>query len=128
MKHAWLVPQGMKPRSKSKSWVDFQNDVKVSDVEIAAQEGYRSVEHLKRYTTPRPGDRSRKAFQYQRLAVLADRLGALIGEVGTTTFRPPYVPVTLGAIAGDAKGKLFKPTRKTPIDAWHDRNGAFWEP
>ena len=128
VKHAWLVPQGMKPRSKSKSWVDFQNDVKVSDVEIAAQEGYRSVEHLKRYTTLGMATDQGKLSNINGLAVLADRLGAPIGEVGTTTFRPPYVPVTLGAIAGDAKGKLFKPTRKTPIDAWHDRNGAFWEP
>ena len=128
VKHAWLVPQGMKPRSKSKSWVDFQNDVKVSDVEIAAQEGYRSVEHLKRYTTLGMATDQGKLSNINGLAVLADRLGSPIGEVGTTTFRPPYVPVTLGAIAGDAKGKLFKPTRKTPIDAWHDRNGAFWEP
>ena len=126
--HAWLVPQGMKPRGRSKSWVDFQNDVKVSDVELAAQEGYRSVEHLKRYTTLGMATDQGKLSNINGLAVLADKLALPVGEVGTTTFRPPYVPVTLGAIAGDARGKLFKPTRKTPIDEWHDQHGAFWEP
>ena len=128
LQHAWLVPQGMKPRSRSKTWLDFQNDVKVSDVEIAAQEGYRSVEHLKRYTTLGMATDQGKLSNINGLAVLADKLGVPVGEVGTTTFRPPYVPVTFGAIAGDAKGKLFKPTRKTPVDEWHDQHGAFWEP
>jgi sarcosine oxidase, subunit alpha len=62
------------------------------------------------------------------LAILADALGRPIPQVGTTTFRPPWTPVTLGAIAGAAKGPLFKPTRKTPMDAWHDVHGAHWEP
>jgi sarcosine oxidase subunit alpha len=62
------------------------------------------------------------------LAVLAETLAAPIPAVGTTTFRPPWTPVTLGALAGEARGTLFKPLRRTPMDGWHAVNGAHWEP
>ena len=125
---AWFVPNGMGSSAKRKSWVDFQNDVKVSDIELAAREGYESAEHAKRYTTLGMATDQGKLSNLNGVAVLSRALSLGECEAGTTTFRPPYTPVALGAIAGDARGILFKPVRKTPMDKWHDRNGAFWEP
>ena len=123
-----LMPSGISAASRAKTWVDFQNDVKVSDLEIAVLEGYESSEHAKRYTTLGMATDQGKLSNVNGLMILAENLGAEIGDVGPTTFRPPYTPVTLGAIAGDARGRRFKPVRKTPMDAWHDNNGAYWEP
>ncbi|MCY4461202.1 MAG: sarcosine oxidase subunit alpha family protein [Albidovulum sp.] len=125
---AWLVPGSMTRADRSRAWLDFQNDVKVSDIDLAALEGYESVEHAKRYTTLGMATDQGKLSNVNGLAVLAADLGAEIPEVGTTTFRPPYVPVAMGAIAGEAAGELFKPVRKTPMHDWHERNGANWEP
>jgi len=124
----WTMPQGAKPKLKSKAFLDFQNDVKVSDVDLAAQEGFESVEHAKRYTTLGMATDQGKLSNINGLAVLAGNLNMPIPSVGTTTFRPPYTPISLGAIAGEARGPLFKPTRKTTIDGWLDDNGAHWEP
>jgi sarcosine oxidase subunit alpha len=124
----WLMPTRAAPKLRAKAFVDFQNDVKVSDVELAAREGYVSVEHTKRYTTLGMATDQGKTSNVNGLAVLAGALGAPIPAVGTTTFRPPYTPVTLGALAGEARGALFKPTRRTAVDAWHEANGARWEP
>ncbi len=124
----WSMPQNAPYKLRMKSWLDFQNDVKVSDVRLAAQEGYESVEHTKRYTTIGMATDQGKLSNINGLAVLADSLNAPIPSVGTTTFRPPYTPISLGSIAGEARGALFKPTRQSPIDAWQDANGAVWEP
>jgi sarcosine oxidase, subunit alpha len=124
----WSMPQGAHYKLRSKTWLDFQNDVKVSDVQLAAQEGYESVEHTKRYTTLGMASDQGKLSNINGLAVLADSLNADIPQVGTTTFRPPYHPISFGAIAGDARGDLFKPIRKSPIHDWTDQNGGFWEP
>ncbi len=124
----WMMPERASPALRAKAFLDFQNDVKASDVELAAREGYASVEHAKRYTTLGMATDQGKLSNIPGLAILARALGRPIPEVGTTTFRPPYAPVTLGALAGEARGPLFKPTRKTPIDAWHAANGAHWEP
>ena len=124
----WLMPGAAPYAKRAKSWLDFQNDVKVSDVELAAREGYESVEHTKRYTTLGMATDQGKLSNINGLAVLSKELGVPIPEVGTTTFRPPYTPVTLGAIAGEAKADLFQPVRKTPMHEWHDANGAHWEP
>ena len=128
MAPVWVMPQGAPKALRSKMWLDFQNDVKVADVELAAQEGFQSVEHAKRYTTLGMATDQGKTSNLNGLAVLASALHLPIPQVGTTTFRPPYAPLTMGTIAGVAKGELFQPTRKTPIDAWHDRHGALWEP
>ena len=90
--------------------------------------GIHRVEHTKRYTTLGMATDQGKLSNINGLAVLADALGTAIPEVGTTTFRPPYAPVTFGALAGEARGPLFKPTRLTPIDDWHAAHGAHWEP
>ncbi len=124
----WVMPQGAGPKLKAKMWLDFQNDVKVSDVELAQREGYESVEHAKRYTTLGMATDQGKLSNINGLAVLAQARGAAIPEVGTTTFRPPWTPVTLGALAGEARGALFQPLRRTPIDPWHAANGADFEP
>ena len=124
----WMMPQGAEIGLREKMWLDFQNDVKVSDVQLAAREGYESVEHTKRYTTLGMATDQGKLSNINGLAILSDALGAAIPEVGTTTFRPPYTPISLGAITGAAKGDLFQPIRKTPMHEWHDAHGADWEP
>jgi len=124
----WIMPQGAAIRRRGKMWLDFQNDVKVSDVQLAAQEGYESVEHAKRYTTLGMATDQGKLGNINGLAVLSGALDAPIPQVGTTTFRPPYTPVTMGALAGEARGGIFQPLRATPIQQWHIDNGACFEP
>ena len=124
----WSMPQGQSIKLQTKTWLDYQNDVKVSDVRLAAREGYESVEHAKRYTTLGMATDQGKLSNINGLAVLADSLNADIPQVGTTTFRPPYQPISFGAIAGEARGELFKVLRQTPIHEWIDANGGFWEP
>lgn len=124
----WMMPQGASYKLRSKMWLDYQNDVKVSDVQLAAQEGYESVEHTKRYTTLGMATDQGKLSNINGLAVLSDALGQPIPATGTTTFRPPYTPISLGSIGGEASRELFQPLRKTPIHDWSDANGAEWEP
>ena len=108
--------------------MDFQNDVKVNDVELAAREGFESVEHAKRYTTLGMATDQGKLSNINGLAVLSSSLGKEIPKVGTTTFRPPYTPISLGSIGGSARDELFQPVRKTPMHDWHEINGAYMEP
>ncbi|MEL7012635.1 MAG: 2Fe-2S iron-sulfur cluster-binding protein, partial [Pseudomonadota bacterium] len=128
MEAVWMMPQGADIELRMKSWLDFQNDVKVSDVQLAAREGFESVEHAKRYTTLGMATDQGKLSNINGLAILSDALGQPIPQTGTTTFRPPYTPISLAAIAGEARHELFQPIRKTPIHAWNDENGAHWEP
>ena len=124
----WLMPAQAGNDKRAKAWLDFQNDVKVSDVQLAAREGYESVEHTKRYTTLGMATDQGKLSNINGLAILADSLDEDIPQVGTTTFRPPYTPISMGAIAGEARGSLFQPLRRTPLHDWHEANGAYWEP
>ena len=124
----WVMPQGADDALKAKMWLDFQNDVKVSDVELAAREGFESVEHAKRYTTLGMATDQGKLSNINGLAVLSQARGAAIPEVGTTTFRPPYTPISMGAIAGEARGRLFQPIRRTALHDWHLDHGARLEP
>ncbi|MEL6548869.1 MAG: sarcosine oxidase subunit alpha family protein [Pseudomonadota bacterium] len=124
----WMMPQGASYKLRAKAWLDFQNDVKVSDVQLAAREGFESVEHAKRYTTLGMATDQGKLSNINGLAVLANELGTDIPAVGTTTFRPPYTPISMGSIAGEARGEIFQPLRKTPLHDWHEANGAHWEP
>ncbi|MGI3211379.1 sarcosine oxidase subunit alpha family protein [Roseovarius tibetensis] len=128
MQPVWLMPQGAGIELRSKAWLDYQNDVKVADVQLAAREGYESVEHAKRYTTLGMATDQGKLSNINGLAILSDALGQPIPQTGTTTFRPPYTPISLSAIAGEATGENFQPIRKTPIHAWHEANGADFEP
>ena len=124
----WLMPRHADAHLRAKAWLDYQNDVKVSDVRLAAQEGYHSVEHTKRYTTLGMATDQGKLSNINGLATLADAIGSEIPQVGTTTFRPPYTPISMGAIAGEARGAIFQPVRRTPMHGWHEANGADWEP
>ena len=118
----WAVP--LPSWRHGKRFVDFQNDVTVADIELAAREGYASVEHLKRYTTLGMGTDQGRTSNVNGLAVLAATLGTEIPAVGTTTFRPPYSPVALGAVAGREVGADQAPIRRTPMHGWHAANGA----
>jgi sarcosine oxidase subunit alpha len=124
----WVMPQGAPIHLRNKMWLDYQNDVKVSDVQLAAREGYQSVEHTKRYTTLGMATDQGKLSNINGLAVLADALGSEIPQVGTTTFRPPYTPVTIGALAGESRGEIFQPLRRTPMHEMHEKAGAYFEP
>ncbi|MCA1406579.1 sarcosine oxidase subunit alpha family protein [Ensifer sp. IC3342] len=107
-----------------KAFVDFQMDVTLDDIQLAQREGYESVEHLKRYTTLGMGTDQGKTSNINALKVMAKLRGISIPEAGTTTFRPPYTPVAIGAVAGRATGHHFRPYRLTPIHDWHTANGA----
>ncbi|MBO9477196.1 sarcosine oxidase subunit alpha family protein [Shimia sp. R11_0] len=128
MQAVWLMPQGAGPKLRMKAWLDYQNDVKVSDVRLAAQEGYESVEHTKRYTTLGMATDQGKLSNINGLAVLSDALNQPIPATGTTTFRPPYTPISMGSIGGEARDEVFQPLRRTPIHEWHESNDAFFEP
>ncbi len=106
------------------AFVDFQNDVTVKDIKGAHQEGYFSVEHLKRYTTLGMGTDQGKTSNVNALAMMADLRGLPLSQAGTTTFRPPYSPMTVGAIAARSVGLRFKPKRLSPLHDWHVAHGA----
>ena len=109
---------------RAKRFVDFQNDVTVNDLALAAREGYHSVEHTKRYTTLGMGTDQGKTSNVVGLALLAQQLGKSIPAVGTTTFRAPYTPVTMGVFPGHATGLQIEPVRQTAMHAWHVQHGA----
>jgi sarcosine oxidase subunit alpha len=110
-----------------KAFVDFQNDVTAKDIRQAVHEGMRSIEHVKRFTTNGMATDQGKTSNMHGLAIAADALGKQIPEVGLTTFRAPYTPVTFGAIVNHARGPLFDPTRRTATHAWAERLGAVFE-
>ena len=124
----WLMPQGAPHKLRSKAWLDYQNDVKVSDVQLAAREGYESVEHTKRYTTLGMATDQGKLSNINGLAILSDALDQPIPQTGTTTFRPPYTPISMGAIAGEARAEVFQPLRRTPMHDWHEAQKPYFEP
>ena len=118
----WCVPL---PEGKNyKRFLDFQNDVAVSDVELALREGYRSIEHVKRYTTLGMATDQGKTSNLNGLQLVSDVENKVVPQVGHTTFRPPCTPVSIGAIVGREIGKNSKPTRKSPIHLWHEKNNA----
>ncbi len=109
------------------AFVDFQNDVKAADIRLAINEGFRSIEHVKRYTTTGMATDQGKTSNMNALGMAAGMLARPVPEVGLTTFRMPYTPVTFGAIAGHARGDLFDPVRRTPIHRWATAQGAVFE-
>ncbi len=115
----WRVPGG-----KGKAFVDPQNDVTADDIALAHREGYVSVEHLKRYTTLGMGTDQGKLGNVNGLAILAEARGAPIGQVGTTTYRPPYVGVAIGALVGPDVGHHEAPVRYSAMHDWHVARGA----
>ena len=118
----WRVPNA--PGCRAKAFVDFQNDVSDDDVALAFREGYRSVEHLKRYTTLGMGTDQGRTGNVIGLAIMAGLRGRTIAETGATTFRPPYSAVALGALASGEHGRHFAPLRRTPLHDLHETLGA----
>jgi len=117
----WHVSQSTK-----RCWIDLQNDVTTKDIVVSHQDGFRAVEHVKRYTTLGMATDQGKTSNVLGLAIMAAHSGKTIQETGTTIFRPPYTPVPIGALAGRARGKDFKPTRKTPSHDWAEARGAMF--
>jgi len=112
---------------KGKQFVDLQNDVLAEDVALAARENYRSVEHLKRYTTTGMGTDQGKTSNINALILMGEYTSQAPSQVGTTRFRPPFTPVTLGLIAGRRVGALYRPLKRLPAHDWHAAHGALFE-
>ena len=125
-KNIWLLPSD-KVIGKTKPFVDYQNDATAKDIKLALREGFRSIEHVKRYTTTGMGTDQGKLGNMHALGIIADTTGVKMGELGTTTFRPPYTPLTFGTIVGRNVGEYFDIFRRTPINDWHIENKAKFE-
>ena len=123
----WVAPSRTPITREHKQFVDLQEDVSAADIVVAAREGYDSIGLLNRYTTLGFGTDQGKLGNINGMGILAETLGRDIGTTGTTTFRPVYTPVTIGAIAGRNIGQLFDPVRKTPMHQWHEEHGAKFE-
>jgi len=118
----WCMPL---PKNKHyKRCVDFQNDVYVSDIELAVREGFRSIEHVKRYTTLGMATDQGKTSNLNGMQLDSNIENKIVPEVGHTTFSPPYTPVTIGAIVGREVGKHYRTTRKSPMHEWHEKSNA----
>ncbi len=118
---------GAGPDTRVKAFVDFQNDVTAKDIRLAVREGMHSIEHVKRFTTNGMASDQGKTSNIHGLAIAAEALGRPMPQVGLTTFRSPYTPVTFGSIVQYGRGKLFDPTRRTPMHAWEEAHGAVFE-
>ena len=125
-RNIWLLPSD-KVLGKTKSFVDYQNDATAKDIKLALREGFRSIEHVKRYTTTGMGTDQGKLGNMHALGIISETAGTKMGEHGTTTFRPPYTPLTFGTIVGRNVGEYFDIFRKTPIHDWHVENKAEFE-
>ena len=115
----WHVKEGI-----GRAWLDLQNDVTVDDIEQAHTEGFQVAEHIKRYTTLGMATDQGKTSNVMSLAILSSITGKSIEETGTTIYRPPYTPVTIGAFAGRSRSKNFRPLRRIPSHNWAESNGA----
>ena len=125
-RNIWLLPSD-KVMGKTKPFVDFQNDATAKDIKLALREGFKSIEHVKRYTTTGMGTDQGKLGNMHALGIISETTGTKVGELGTTTFRPPYTPLTFGTIVGRNVGEYFDVFRKTPIHNWHIENNAEFE-
>lgn len=123
----WLVPHPRGTSRAPKQFVDLQNDVTAADILLAVREGFESIEHIKRYTALGFGTDQGKTGNINGMGIAAQALGVTVGQVGTTTFRPNYTPVTFGTLAGLELGDGFEPIRTTTIHAWHVQQGALFE-
>ena len=115
----WYVGEG-----KGRAWIDQQNDVTVKDIQHSIQENFNASEHIKRYTTLGMATDQGKTGNVLGLAIAAELTGRTIPETGSVSFRPPYTPVSFGAMAGRSVGPHYRPIRKTPFHQWNEENGA----
>jgi sarcosine oxidase subunit alpha len=121
-----VLPEATPP-SKDKSFVDWQHDVTTKDLALATREGFQSIEHVKRYTTTGMATDQGKTSNLNAMAIVAKNLGVAIPQVGFTTFRMPYTPISFGSFAGTSRGDLFDPVRTTPIHPWAQARAAVFE-
>jgi sarcosine oxidase, subunit alpha len=121
------MPDGKPEGHGAKAFVDYQNDVMAADIALAVRENYHSIEHVKRYTALGFGTDQGKLSNVNGVLLTAQALGRAVPEVGTTTYRPAYTPVSFGALAGALVGDTFDPRRMTAIHASHDAAGAAYE-
>ena len=126
IRNIWLLPSD-KILGKTKPFVDYQNDATAKDIKLALREGFRSIEHVKRYTTTGMGTDQGKLGNMHALGIIAETAGVRMGELGTTTFRPPYTPLTFGTIVGRNVGEYFDTFRRTPMNDWHIEHKAEFE-
>ncbi len=124
--HLGAMPAGNAP-ARLKSFVDWQHDVTLKDLQLAAREGFQSIEHVKRYTTTGMATDQGKTSNMNALAIVAQDVSSPIPRVGLTTFRAPYTPTTFGTFAGISRGDLFDPVRTTPTHPWAEAQGAVFE-
>jgi len=130
--HQWTggmigAAEGAGPETSAKAFIDFQHDVCAKDIRLAVREGMHSIEHIKRFTTNGMASDQGKLSNMHGLAIAAEMLGKEIPQVGLTTFRAPYTPVTYGTLIAHSRGELFDPTRKTPLHQWEEAQGAVFE-
>jgi sarcosine oxidase subunit alpha len=123
----WLVPSDTPLGHGGKHFHELQNDVTAADLQLALREGYRSIEHVKRYTTTGMGTDQGKTSNVNAIGIVAEATGRAVPEVGVTTFRPPFTPVTFGVFAGRDVDDLLDPVRRTPMHGWHQQAGALFE-
>ena len=126
MKHLWIIPSNIDFK-KTKMFVDFQNDVTAKDIQLALKEGYKSIEHVKRYTTTGMATDQGKTSNINALGIISKLTDTPIYKLGTTTFRLPYTPVTFGALAGRHVKEFFDVESTTPMHQWHLDNKAKFE-
>ena len=124
---AGRLPRAEAAVSGPKAFVDFQHDVMLKDLDLAMREGFRSIEHIKRYTTTGMATDQGKTSNLNALHHAARALGKPVPAVGLTTFRMPYTPITFASFAGQARGESFDPVRRTPMHGWAVRHGAVFE-
>jgi len=123
----WTTPSpSVAHRSNKRIWVDLQNDVTVGDIALAVRENFSAVEHLKRYTTIGMGTDQGKTSNVNALTILAASTSQEIAKLGTTTFRPPYVPVSMATVAGAERGQFQWPIRRLPAENIHRQEGAYF--
>ena len=118
----WSISETGDPDPEA--WVDFQNDVTAGDVALAARENFRSVEHLKRYTTLGMASDQGKTSNVSGIGILSTLLERPMQAIGTTKFRPPYDPTPFGVFAGHRVGEGLRPRRRLAFHDWHSANGA----
>jgi len=121
---ASFAPLWYVPGAKGKAFVDFQNDVHVGDLGLAQREGFRHIEHTKRYTTAGMATDQGKLGNVNTVGIVAGMRGVSPAEIGTTTFRPFYTPVSFGAMAGAVRAEHAAPVRTSPLHGWARKNGA----
>jgi sarcosine oxidase subunit alpha len=132
MEDSTAATAGRLPRAEAavpgpKAFVDFQHDVMLKDLDLAMREGFRSIEHIKRYTTTGMATDQGKTSNLNALHHAARELGKPVPAVGLTTFRMPYTPITFASFAGQARGEIFDPVRRTPMHGWAVRQSAVFE-